>query len=325
MKPSFHSRFLNGPFEDPCLFVRVVREGRVLLFDLGYTDSLSVGDVLKISDIFISHTHVDHFIGFDNVLRICLKRERPLRLYGPEGFIDCVSGKLKGYTWNLTEGYPFVMEVSEVRGDVMKRAVYRAEKSFDCELLEDNTFDGTLLKDSLVHVSAVVLDHKIPCLAFSLSEEYHINIDKAVLERLKLPVGPWLGDLKKAIREGDTNGVFSIQGMDHTFEQLRGIANTTVGQKISYVVDLIGSDENRENVVQLVKVSDLLYIEAYFLDEDRERAKERYHLTAKEAGRIAAEAGVGRIETMHYSPKYMDRPERPAREAEDEFRRREGF
>ncbi|MBI5409265.1 MAG: hypothetical protein HZA14_07855 [Nitrospirae bacterium] len=110
MKPSFHARLLNNnPFEDPGLYVRILREGRALMFDLGFASSLSARDILKTSEIFISHTHIDHFIGFDNVLRVSLKKESPLRLFGPEGFINCVEGKLRSYTWNLIEDYPLVL------------------------------------------------------------------------------------------------------------------------------------------------------------------------------------------------------------------------
>ena len=79
MKPSFHARLLNGPFDDPGLYIRIIREGRALIFDLGFTTTLSPGDILKTSDIFISHTHIDHFIGFDNILRVSLKKELPLK------------------------------------------------------------------------------------------------------------------------------------------------------------------------------------------------------------------------------------------------------
>ncbi len=321
MKPSFHARLLNGAFEDPGLYVRLVREGRALLFDLGFTTNLSPGDILKITDVFVSHTHVDHFIGFDTLLRVSLKKERPLRLYGPEGFTDCVAGKLKGYTWNLTGGYPLAIEVSEVMGEFVKKSVFRADASFKREEAGISPFNGILLKEAFFTVSASVLDHQIPCLAFSLKEDFHINIDKSALNRLNLPVGPWLGEFKAALRANKTDSVFSVSGKEYRFEALRDIGIITEGQKISYAVDLIGSDENREKVVALVKGSDVLYIEAYFLDEDRALARDRYHLTAREAGMIAREANAGRIETVHYSPRYIDCPERLVNEAEAEFRR----
>ncbi len=321
MKPSFHTKLLNGPFEDPGLYVRIIREGRGLLFDLGFTKNLSVRDILKITDIFVSHTHIDHFTGFDNILRICLKREAPLRLYGPEGFIKCVAGKLSGYTWNLTGDYPLVIEVSEVSGDVVKKAVFRADKSFRLEESGKSPFTGDLVKEPLFSVSAAILDHQIPCLAFSLREDYHINIDKAELDRLNLSVGPWLGEFKTAIRESRTDNLFLVEGKQYRMEDIRDAAKITAGQKISYVVDALGSDENRNKIIELVKDSHILYIEAYFLNEDRTRAGERYHLTAKEAGRIAGEANVQRLEVIHFSPRYTDGPERLVNEAENEFKR----
>lgn len=321
MKPSFHTRLLNGPFEDPGIFVRVLREGRAFIFDLGATQNLSTRDILKTTDIFVSHAHVDHFIGFDDILRVCLKKETPLNVYGPEGFIERVEGRLRGYSWNLTGDYPLTIYVSEVSRQYVKKSFFRAETSFKREDLETRPFGGVLMEESLFKISAAVLDHQIPCLAFSLEEDYHINIDKTKIGKLNLPVGPWLGELKMAIRTNKYESVFTIKGKTFSFSELKGIANTTRGQKIAYVVDAVGSEENVEKIVELVSGADVLYIEAYFLDKDKSRARDRYHLTAKEAGRIAREAGVGRLEVIHISPRYMDDPETVVKEAEEEFKR----
>ncbi len=319
MKPSFHTRLLNGPFEDPGLYVRLLREGRALLFDIGYTNSISVRDALKVSDIFVSHTHIDHFIGFDSILRLHLKRERPLRLYGPEGFIDHLEGRLRSYTWNLIGDYPLVIEVSEIDERFISKAVFKASNLFERDNRRGIPFEGFLIIDSFFKVSAAILDHQIPCLAFCLQEDYHINIDKAKLKSLNLPVGPWLGGLKTAIRKNLSDSVFKINGKEFTFAQLKDIARITRGQKISYVVDALGSEENIRKITALVQGSDILYIEAYFLDRDRHRAQERCHLTAKQAGRIAREAGIGKLVVFHFSPKYTDAPEELVEESETEF------
>jgi ribonuclease Z len=100
---------------------------------------------------------------------------------------------------------------------------------------------------------------------------------------------------------------------------LKDIATISKGQKLSYVVDAVGSEDNIEKIVELVKGSDLLYIETYFADKDKDRAIKRYHLTAKEAGKIARQAGVGRMEPIHFSPKYTSSPEELIREAKEEF------
>ncbi len=321
MKTIFHARLINEPFDDPGLYVRLLREGRALLFDLGYTQDLSPRDILKISDIFVSHTHIDHFIGFDLILRLYLRNENPLRLYGPQGFIDCVGGKLRGYAWNLIGDYPLTINVIEIGEKNITKASFKAENSFQREDEGTIPFDGFVIEDSMFKVSAAVLDHQIPCLGFSLEEEYHINIDKVKLLELNLPVGSWLGELKKAIRENTLDSTITIKGKTFTFSELTGIANITKGQKLSYVVDTIGSEENIKKIIELVKGSDVLYIEAYFLDKDRDRAKERYHLTAKQAGIIAKEAGVGRLVVFHFSPKYIDNPEEVVKEAEEELKK----
>ncbi|MBI5056181.1 MAG: ribonuclease Z [Nitrospirae bacterium] len=321
MKPSFHARLLNGPFDDPCLYVRMLREGLALMFDAGSTENLSARDILKTTDIFISHTHIDHFIGFDNILRVSLKKETPLRLYGPEGFTDRVEGKLRSYTWNLIGDYPLVLEVSEVTDKFIKKTSFKAQNSFKREESGAELFDGVIMKGSFFRVSSTILDHQIPCLAFSLDEDFHINIDKDKLNKMDLPVGPWLGEFKKAIREGLTESIFSIDGKSRTFEELRAIATITKGQKISYVVDASGSEENIRKIIKLAKGSDVLYIETFFMDKDKDRAKERCHLTAKAAGRIAREAGAGRIEAVHFSPRYIYESQALIKEAEEEFTR----
>ncbi|MEN8263984.1 MAG: ribonuclease Z, partial [Nitrospirota bacterium] len=137
------------------------------MFDLGSTENLSTRDILKTTDIFVTHNHIDHFIGFDNVLRVSLKRESPVNFYGPKGFISCVEGKLRGYTWNLISDYPLQINVSEVDGNLIKKAVFRARNSFQREDPETAPFKGILLAGSFFRVSAAILDHQVPCLGFS--------------------------------------------------------------------------------------------------------------------------------------------------------------
>ncbi|MGD8471853.1 MAG: ribonuclease Z, partial [Desulfobacteraceae bacterium] len=107
MRPRFHPRLINGPFEDPGLYISFLFEKRAIIFDLGDTLPLAARDLLKISHAFITHTHVDHFIGFDRVLRIALGREKKLHLYGPRGFLKNTEGKLAAYSWNLVKNYPY--------------------------------------------------------------------------------------------------------------------------------------------------------------------------------------------------------------------------
>jgi ribonuclease Z len=308
MKPTFHHRLVNNRYEDPCLFIRMVREKRAFLFDVGRIDSLKPGDLMKITDVFVTHMHIDHFIGFDTLLRTFLRRDIPFRIYGPENIIECVEGKLRGYTWNLIEEYPLKVEVFAISGSEIRHSSFHAENSFRREDRDATTFDGIALREPPFTVRTEVLSHGIPCLGFSLEEDFHINIDKDALSRLDLPVGPWLGLLKKMIRDkAGQNAPLVVGDREFALSDLSSIAHITSGQKVSYLTDISPEEDNIKRAIELVRDSDSLYCEAYFLHEDMQRALERHHLTARIAGRIADEAGVKNLVLMHFSPKYHDR------------------
>src|SRR4029079_1440010 len=91
-------------------------QGRSILIDLGRIDRTPAAVLLPIEAVFVSHAHMDHFMGFDQLLRLFVARDAVLRLYGPLGIADCVAGKLAGYTWNLTDEYAFAVEDTEIRG-----------------------------------------------------------------------------------------------------------------------------------------------------------------------------------------------------------------
>jgi ribonuclease Z len=320
MKPTFIHSLVNSPFEDPTLFVRIIREKRAFLFDIGSINRLKPGDLQKITDVFVTHTHIDHFIGFDTLLRALLRREAPLSVYGPSNITDCIEGKLRGYTWNLIKEYPININVFCINGDKIISTSFHAETRFKRINNSISEFSGIILSEPLFTVKAIQLDHQVPCLAFSLEEEFHININKASLQEMGLPVGPWLSELKKAIREcrsGDTE--FVISNRKYSLEELRVVAKITKGQKISYVTDVSIHDENIKKIIEFVRDSDTLYCEAYFMEEDRDRALKRFHLTAKITGKIAREAGVKNLVAMHFSPKYRNHAETPEDEAMKEF------
>src|SRR5215467_15720539 len=113
------ARLVNDPFADPALFVDFHFTRQALLFDLGDLSPLSARQLLRVTHAFVSHTHMDHFAGFDALLRLLLGRDKVLHLFGPPGFIDRVEHKLAAYTWNLVANYEsdFVVRATEIHPD----------------------------------------------------------------------------------------------------------------------------------------------------------------------------------------------------------------
>jgi ribonuclease Z len=330
VKSTFQAQLVNPPFGDPGLYVRLRWQGRALLFDLGRLDRLDNASLLRLDHVFVSHAHMDHFIGFDHLLRVFLAREARLRIFGPPGIIANVIGKISGYTWNLVDGYPLVLEVVEVAAERLRRVVLRAASRFAVEPAGDAPCGGSpllrLAEEPGLVVDAIHLDHKIPCLAFAAWEPTHLNIDTGALARLALSPGPWLNRLKAAIRAGEPPATLIAvsAGLTLPLGMLRAeLVTETAGQRIVYVTDARFSDGNIARILQLARGADLFVCEAPFLDVHRERAAARAHLTARQAGALARWAGARDLKLFHFSPRHEGAEDDLRQEAEDEFTGRE--
>ncbi len=318
MKPLFHTHLVNGTRGDPALFIDFQFRRRALMFDLGELSALEPRRVLRVSDVFVSHAHMDHFMGFDRLLRLMIGRGKCLRLFGPPGFVDRVDHRVHGYSWNLVRNYAseLIIEVNEVEANgAIRRSRARSGTGFAREVLPStHCRGGVLLDEEDFRVRAVHLDHRIPCLAFALEEKTHLNVWKTRLDAMNLPTGPWLNRLKALIRRNvDDDTPVEIAWRDgqgeHRLVRPLGMLRKEVvrevpGQKIAYVVDAAYHESNRHAIVRLAAEADLFYVEAPFLDEAAERAAMTAHLTAGQAGRLAREAGVKRVIPFHFSARH---------------------
>ena len=333
MKPSYHPQLVNGRWGDPALYIEFMFERRALLFDLGELTALPNRKILRISDIFISHTHMDHFIGFDHLLRILVGRDKRLALYGPPGLIDQVAHKLAAYTWNLVENYEadFILSVTELHPDGGAwRARFSCRSGFRREVQEKIAVQGSILLDEpTLQVRCAILDHKIPCLAFALQERFHVNVWKNRLQARGLPTGPWLQSLKQAVLRGDPDQTpIAIPGQDamppeqgllSLGELKTDILRIVPGQKIAYVVDALYNEANARRIITLVQGADQLFIETPFLQRDAAHAAARYHLTAQQAGTLARQAAVKTCTPFHFSARYSGQEETLLAEALSAF------
>jgi ribonuclease Z len=329
MRPSYLPRLVNGPFDDPGLFIPMPFQRRAILFDLGDISALAAADLMKTSHVFVSHTHMDHFVGFDRLLRLLLGRPKSVHIYGPSGFIANVAGKLRSYSWNLVQNYAEGLEIHAIEIDAHRRAECRFDccKGFEASPIRESARNGSVIyEEPAMQVRTAILDHQIPSLAFSLKEHFHVNILKAGLDELGLAVGPWVGAFKRHLFNSDDPET-PVQVLESTSryrmmklgELADKIARITPGQKVTYIADALYSPENEEKIIQLARLSDQLFIEAAFLEADREVARLKHHLTAHQAGTIARKANVREMTIFHHSPRYLDQAHRLESEARRAF------
>lgn len=320
MRPLFHPRLINEPTADPGLFIACLFERRAILFDLGDLTALSARDVLRVSDIFLSHAHVDHIYGFDRWLRISVGRAAEVRLFGPPDTIERIAHKLLGYTWNLVSTFTseLTLRVAEVGSDNRGRlAEFRLREGFRRrDLGTANFVDGVLIDEDNFRVRTFVLDHGIPCLAFALEEKAHVNVMKSALETGGYQVGPWLRELRLAVlrRDPPDRTIKALRQVDQRIVEvdcpLGALRDTLLqverGQRIVYVVDAAGHADNAARIVALARDADVLFIETPFLAEDQALADTKNHLTAAAAGKMARAAGVRLLVPFHFSTRYGD-------------------
>lgn len=310
MKALFKPYLVNEPFNDPAVYIELFGRKESFLLDLGDISRLNTRKILKISRIFVSHTHIDHFFGFDTILRLFLPKSEPLHIYGPKNIIKNVKGKLAGYTWNLIKEYPINIYVHEIDKTHIKTALFSASyglklKKYSEELLKNNL----IYEDDELTVKALVLNHKVPVLSFLLEEKIKINVKKDALKEMGFEPGPWLNTLKKAFLLKDFNNSITIFRQDKKYNyNVEDLINKLLlikkGEKILYITDIKFTKKGLTKIKDFAGEIDLLFCEAFFINEDINRAKERYHLTATQTNLIAKELKAKKLIIFHFSPRY---------------------
>jgi ribonuclease Z len=221
--------------------------------------------------------------------------------------------------------------VTEIDAALATRTVhFRLKRTFSAEELgRGHLPDGVMHREPTFHVATAVLDHGTPVLGFALEEAAHVNVWKNRLDERRLPVGPWLSALKRAVVEEQPDDLpisvaaarDDVTGREMPLGELRDLVTVTPGQKVAYVTDVADTAENRAKIMALARGADLLFIEAAFAKDDAAQAAARAHLTTTAAGEIARAAGAKRVEPFHFSARYAGEDERMMAEVQAAFAR----
>ena len=250
------------------------RDGDLFLFDCGEGTQVSLKRLnlkwKKIDAIFISHTHADHVTGLPGMLMLSAQVDRtePLYIYGPPKVREYVETSRQ--VLDMYINYPIIIK----------------EITAPCVVHEGKDF----------YIRAFPLSHTKTCVGYTLEEldrPGEFNPQKA--EELGIPRGPLWGKLQRGEEVTSADGKIVKPG------DVMGEKRS--GRKFSFVTDT----QYLPSIAREVQGSDLLICEGMFADDCEDQAKEKKHMTARQAATIARDANASRMAMIHYSPRYTDR------------------
>lgn len=311
----------NVPFGDPMAAIRIDRLKRWLFFDIGSFAQVPARTAHQISDIFISHTHVDHICGFPWLLGRRINCPEVCRIYGPPGLAGHFESMINAFVWDRLGDKGPEFAIAEVHHShilwwhfkVGQKGFERGEQT----LIENDV----LLHDPLFQVKAAYLDHGIPVLSYAYEERPQHHFLQQRREVLGIQPGPWIADLQRLANIGDWEATVTLP--NGTSPQVKSlVANmmeTRPGYKLVYATDFGDTQENREKLINLAANADTLICETSYLQEDEEHAVRTGHMTAKACAEIAQAAQVHSVLPFHFSNRYVDHPERLYQEVAASF------
>lgn len=174
---------------------------------------------------------------------------------------------------------------------MMDAFVFSNKVDFEVEDITKRVFFES--KDFLLE--AFQLDHSIDCIGFNFIEKDKVKIDTKKTKKIGIPEGPLLGELQRG--NAITFKGEKIKPEDVTYK--------IKGKKITYIADTVLT----ENCVEFAKDSDMLVCESVYDSIHEDKAYEYKHLTAKQAGLIANNAGVKQLVLTHFSQRYKNTQE----------------
>ena len=250
--------------------VLINRDGELMLFDCGegtQQQMMRAKTGMKLTSIFITHFHADHFLGIPGLIQTLSfnGRTEPLEIYGPEWTEQLV-------TLLIELGY------------------YK----LGFEILAHELKDGDVVNREEYSITAAATDHGIPSLGYVLEEKKRtgrFNRERAI--ELGIPVGPLFSKLQKGepVRLGDR----IINPSDV-------IGQERPGRKLVYS----GDTRPCRSIENASAGADLLIHDGTLGDELKDWAVETKHSTSKEAALLAQKAKVKQLVLTHISSRYSE-------------------
>ncbi|MFH6985434.1 ribonuclease Z [Marinoscillum luteum] len=224
----------------------------------------------RINHILISHLHGDHYYGLMGLVSTLhlYGRTADLHIYGPPGLADIITLQLKYSATRLSYDIKFHEWVPET--------------------------SSVIYEDDKLTITTIPLNHRIHCSGYLFKEKpKKRGINKLVVDKKLAP------NQANALRNGE-----DIYNEDGTLLYKNSLA--TLPPKKPYSYAYCSDTKLIPQLVDVIRDVDLIYHEATFMDDMKDRAENTYHTTARQAAQLASEAHVGQLLLGHFSTRYRD-------------------
>jgi ribonuclease Z len=220
----------------------------------------------KISHIFISHLHGDHYFGLVGLINSfsLLSHQQELHIFGPSPLQEIIEMQIRVADTRLC--YPLHFHT-----------ISRA---------------ATLVDNERIEIKCFPTQHRVECYGFSFHEKKKPR--KLILESVKE------NNIPLYFYENLKNGEDFVTSAGEILKNEWLTIEAPKGKTYAFCADT----RYNESMIEHIKDVDMIYHETTYLDNFRERATERFHSTTKQAALIAQKAGVNKLLIGHFSSKY---------------------
>jgi ribonuclease Z len=270
--------------------IYVEYKGEGILFDCGEGTQrqMNIAGINrnKVRKIFLTHWHGDHVSGLVGLLQTISNSEtqQKIVIFGPRETKERIAHLMKSVSF---EENRMDLEIREINpSGVVGSADNSKGKTFGVEKI----YEG---EDYIIQ--AAYLDHKIPCLGYSLIEKDVRKINMAKAKKLGLKEGPLIGKLQAGLN-------VILKGQTIAADEVSHIQK---GKKLCIVLDTLPC----KNAYELAAEADILIAEAAYTSEMEEKSLEYKHMTTKQAALIATTANVKKLIITHFSQRYKTNKE----------------